>query len=275
MDHEAYKEMIALDALGLLEAAERRELDAHLATCADCRAELREARDAAAMLAFAFQPVAPPDALRARILEDIKNQKQLPRAETTNGESAASSDQPATNAAIESNVVPFVSRRGDSNKQPLLTFGLIAASLMIVTLLVGLYALWQRNKDMQAEVAREREVRELLTEPDARIISLEGTATAPGAGGRLIISRSEGRAALFAHDLPPAPQGKAYQLWFIAAGRQPAPGGVFTTDNAGRASLRDTIPNEVRRDAATFAVTLENSSGETSPKGEKYLLGSL
>jgi hypothetical protein len=37
-------------------------------------------------------------------------------------------------------------------------------------------------------------------------------------------------------DLPPAPEGKVYELWAIAGGR-PRPAGLFTVDAGGKASL--------------------------------------
>jgi anti-sigma-K factor RskA len=76
---------------------------------------------------------------------------------------------------------------------------------------------------------------------------------------------------LMADNLPPAPAGKAYQLWFIS-GNKPVAGTVFTPDARGHAEVRDQAPAE-GRDASIFAVTLEPSSGVSAPTGDKYLLG--
>src|SRR5260370_40439749 len=67
-DHRQYQESLALHALDALDAAEARSLEAHLATCAECRAALIGWRDATGLLAYASTPVAPSDQLRARIL---------------------------------------------------------------------------------------------------------------------------------------------------------------------------------------------------------------
>src|SRR2546423_309403 len=72
MQHEEYKELLALDAAGALEAVERAALEEHLSSCEECRAELRELMDAAAALAYTVAPVAPPMHLRARILESVR-----------------------------------------------------------------------------------------------------------------------------------------------------------------------------------------------------------
>ena len=69
MRHEDYKGLLALEAAGALDEGERRTLEGHLSSCAECRAELRELSDVAAALAFTVAPVAPPARLRSLVLE--------------------------------------------------------------------------------------------------------------------------------------------------------------------------------------------------------------
>ena len=57
--HEEYKEMLAAHALSALEQAEARLLEEHLATCAECQAELEEWRGTATALAHSADRVAP------------------------------------------------------------------------------------------------------------------------------------------------------------------------------------------------------------------------
>ena len=123
----------------------------------------------------------------------------------------------------------------------------------------------------QAELAREQELVETVTGPDATFLRLAGTDAAPRARARLAYDQYTGRAVLFAYDLPPAPPGKAYQLWFIADGRPPMPGKVFTPDATGRGVLRDEVPAG-GRDAKIFAVTLEPESGVQAPTSKPYLI---
>jgi anti-sigma-K factor RskA len=121
-------------------------------------------------------------------------------------------------------------------------------------------------------IAREREARDLIAAPEARIMTLSGTEMATRARAKFVYDRTTGRAMLMADDLPPAPAGKAYQLWFIAEGKPPMPGHVFNTDNTGHGELRDQMPEEARG-ATTFAVTLEPSNGVPAPTGAIYLKG--
>lgn len=131
----------------------------------------------------------------------------------------------------------------------------------------------KRNSEMQTELARREAQPPQLAAPDTRAVTLAGTKAARGARGNLLYDDRTGSITLYASGLPPAPPGKAYQLWLIA-GRKPVSGGVFTTDQAGRASLRGQALTG-RRKPSAFAVTLEPEGGSAKPTGDKYLLGSV
>ncbi len=293
MKHEDYKELIALDALHILEggAEEWRALEAHLAECADCRAELRALRNAAAYLAYDASPQAPAPELRARILSAVKSRTQDARTAThandSNGGTAATSN-PQTPSV--SSFEEFERRRAGREVRVgrrLLMFGSVAASIAVAALLVTLAVLWQRNNQLrtelarlsetvnqtQQELARTRADRELLAAPEAQTATLAGTKVAERAHARLTFDARTGRAMLMAADLPPAPAGKAYQLWFIAAGKPPMPGSLFRPDATGHAEMHETIPPEGRT-ASVFAVTLEPAEGVSAPTGEMYLKSS-
>jgi len=294
MKHEDYTEMIALAALDALDdEGERRSLDVHLAECADCRAELNALRDAAASLVYAASPVAPAAApeLRAQILARIKSQAQeISSGAPSNG--AAMPPASSTSSNVRS-LDEFAKRRdGVRDKfivsRRIFAFGSLAASIAIAALLVSLVITWQRNTRLQGELARlsdtvnqtrqelanTRADRELLAAPEAQTATLAGTKVAERARARLTFDERTGRAILVAADLPPAPEGFAYQLWFIAEGLPPIPGNVFKTDASGHAELHDIVPPAGRRAAVVYAVTLEPASGVNAPTGEIYLKGS-
>ena len=250
-----------------------------MATCAECRAELEQWRDVAAALALSAESAEPPAELRAGILEAVHG---LARPSgTKRGEREGVSAEEST---ARSNVIPF-SPTSRFSLSLALKFAVLAASIVFIALATSLLVLWRRDNagraeiarltsrlnQAQEELAREREALGLLATPEARIIDLTGTDVARRAHARLAYDRRTGRAMLFAYDLPAAPQGKAYQLWFIAGGH-PLPGHVFTTDATGRAVMQDQVPVE-GRNATLFAVTLEPEKGVSAPTGDKYLLG--
>jgi anti-sigma-K factor RskA len=279
--------MLPLHALGALEAEDARALEDHLTECAACRRELDEWRETTSMLAYSAGTVEPSAQLRVRILESVREipQSSSLRTPPRDGNSESTS---APSSVVSITQSP---RRMFS---PAWKTGAIAASVACAALLISLFVLLNRNSAMkteiarlsnrlnqiQGELARERESKELIATrarqdmemlAASSVTTLKGTDVAPGAHARLALDPNTGRAMLLAYNLPPAPAGKAYQLWFIA-GNKPLPGTVFTPDANGHAEVRDQAPAE-GRDAAIFAVTLEPSGGVSAPTGDKYLLG--
>jgi anti-sigma-K factor RskA len=284
--------MIAAHALSSLEAAEARELETHLATCAECRAELDSWQDIAASLVYAAPLAEPSPELRSRILASVRAEDTaMQNLNPATGDGKVKGRE-SSSSRTESNVVPFEkpARRTRSTASTILA---IAASLAFVAVALSLILLWTRYNAMQQEMAqltdklgqtqqelsreretlaRERQAKELITAPETRITALAGTELATRARAKFVYDRKTGRAMLMADDLPPAPVGKAYQLWFIAEGKPPMPGHVFNTDAAGHAEMAEQLPEEARG-ANIFAVTLEPSGGVPAPTGAKYLLG--
>jgi anti-sigma-K factor RskA len=273
MNHEDYKEMLPLYCLGTIEADEARMLEVHLKICAECSGELDDWRDTTAALAFAAEPAEPTPELRSRILESIRSsngQVAMHRAE----ESLRQKSEPA------SNVVRMPARSWSVGQKTLS----IAASLAFVALLAALYVVWSRNQALETEVARlsrgldeakDKVARleqdgEILSSPMMTVATLKGTPMAQKAQGKLMYDQKTGRAIFTAANMPPAPAGMAYQLWYIA-GTHVMPGAVFHTDASGRAMMHDQLPPEAR-EATVFAVTLEPAPGVKAPTGEKYLL---
>jgi anti-sigma-K factor RskA len=264
MAHADYKEMLALHALTALDPQDQSALHQHLATCAECRAELDQWRATASALAYAAQPIEPSAQARERLLESVR------------AESGPSRSTPANVIHL----APASKRRSS----PVVRLEAIAAALIFVALVIGLGVLWKQNRNAKTELARlksqveesrraldqEHEALELLTHPDTRMAELAGTKDALGAQAMLFFDHKTGRAILMARGLPAAPAGKAYQLWFIV-GTRPMPGRAFTSDAAGNAMSHDQVPAEAL-DSKVFAVTLEPQGGAASPTGTMYLV---
>ncbi len=258
---EHVKENLAAHALGALPDDEARAVDQHLAQCDSCRSEFEAALETAAMLAFSTNDVAPSEQLRARVLDAAKATPQL--------------SQPSVRGLAESTrerarVYPI--RRGWRVE----VFGAIAASLALVALFLSIF-LWQRDRRLQTQLSalaeqseqqsrelnRLRDENEILTSPSARTATLSGTPAASTAKAKLVFDQSSGKAILVANNLPAAPAGKAYQLWFIADGK-PIPGKTFRPDQVGAAVVTDQIPGSATQ-ADWFALQLEPEQGCHNP----------
>ena len=155
-------------------------------------------------------------------------------------------------------------------RRRLVRAGVGIAAVAVAALVVAQVTLLHRLDQARYMLSRGRELLEFIASPDVTTVPLVATELAPDARAFLAHDRRSGRVVLFAFDLPPAPHGKAYQLWAIAEGVRP--GVVFSPDARGGAVLQaDWSPG--RRDAPLFAVTLEPSGGEPEPTGQIFLLG--
>jgi anti-sigma-K factor RskA len=302
MRHEDYKQLLALEAVGALDRSERAPLEEHLHSCEECRAELRELSDDLASLAYTVAPVVPPAHLRSRVLARIRavDPSEVfvdPSEALDTSRAVVSRSEGARSRFAEADVdtrglLKRLSLWQLLTGRPSLGFGAAFATAVLIVLGVTSLALLSRNQSLSAEVARlygqlrdtqselagqreqlasARDVNDLLASPGARFAELSGKKPSPQAHAMLAYDRSTGRAVMMATGLPPAPAGRAYQLWLIAD-KKPLPGGTFKTDAEGRARMSDRLPAGVGN--PTFAVTLEREGGVPAPEGDVYLLGS-
>ena len=265
MVHEDYKEMLTAHALDALDTADERAFEDHLSGCAECRTEIADWRDDAALLAHAATPTAPSDPLRARILSAAKQTIEA-----------------------SARVVPMTTRRTSSLWPALLK---IAAAIAFIALIGGVLWLWRRDVTSRREIARltrelateqralarsrdslahQRDLVALLSSANAKKMELTGTASAQKARGTFVFDQQTGSAMLMTEALPAAPAGMAYELWFIPKGHLPMAGKVFTVDASGRATVTDLMPPEAR-EKAVIAITLEPKHGSAQPTGAIYL----
>jgi anti-sigma-K factor RskA len=269
MKHEDYQEMLAANALSALEATEARALVNHLEVCNTCRSELNDWQEAVAFMALNVEPSEPSLQVRERILAAVRSE-------------AARNSTVQDVASGSSRVLSFEPPRRNVWTS-LGSFGAIAAAFATVAMLVGLFTLWQQNRSNRAELTRlatqmretnqhlanERALVALLTTPGARMTALSGTNAAPGAHAMLAYDKT-GHAMLMTKNLPAAPPGKAYQLWFIKD-NQKMPGKLFIPDARGNGVMEDQIPASAM-DSAVYAITLEPAGGVQIPTGAIYLV---
>jgi anti-sigma-K factor RskA len=245
MSHEELQELLALYALEALDPGEVAELEAHLATCETCPAELDELRIVAGAIGLAADPVAPPAELRERILAQV------------------AAPRPAARPTAE------VIRPAAGFWKPVAALISLAAAAAIVALSMYALGLAERVRAIEGQLAEKRGLAEFLSSADTATVVLAGTDEAPKARLKLAYDRRTGRAFLFGYDLPQPPAGKAYQLWFISGGK-PLPGRVFDPGATGHGWWPEEVPAD-GRDASVFAVTLEPADGVSSPTGPMFL----
>lgn len=217
MEREDVHDLSAAYALDALDEGERRAFEEHLRECERCRAAVADFSETAALMAYGAAEAAPPPALRSRILDEVRRERQV--------------------------VVPL--------RRPRLVLGATAGIAAAIAIGFGIWA-----ASLSGELDRTRAALDVLADPAARSVELEGAA------GRLVVGE-DGRAALVVRGLEPAPAGKTYEIWVIED--RPRRAGLF--DEPGEVVLLDRrVPED-----ATVAVTVEDDGGVDAPTSEPVL----
>jgi len=260
-------ESAAAYALGGLDADERRTFEAHLADCAVCHAEVSAFRRVTTAVALTTDPVAPPAALKTRVLAKATGQVPV--------------RPPAA--------PPAASRLA----------WLAAAAGILVAVATGLFAYYERKasttwheaatrasdevRQLRAELARVRldarqlaNAMEVLSAPDLARVDLASTTPA-APSGRAFVSRSRGLLVSAAH-LPALQPGRTYQLWLVLPQRPPIGAGVFGVNTNGSGIVVPPPSLNATLSAAndmTFAVTNEPAGGSPAPTTPILIAGTL
>jgi anti-sigma-K factor RskA len=274
MTDHAWLDHAAPYALGALDEGERASFEQHLATCDVCAAEVRELRDVTGLLAMAAPRVAPPAGLRGRILADARAVRPVATA-------ANASAPPATSRAAQATAVARVAP--STRRWSTLTPWLAAAAAVVVAVYLGQQTRSERAARTSAEealaqarrtldstgsaLARRDSLIALLVSPDAQTMSVSGPGPSPSA--KYFFDRRASRIVIAASSLPPAAQGRVYQLWGIETGKPPVSLGTFNTDSSGRTLTAVAVPAGLR--ISVTAVTDEPSGGSPQPTTTPFL----
>jgi anti-sigma-K factor RskA len=221
-------------AMDALDELERARFEQHLAQCEDCRAEVAELRETAALLAETTA-VAPPASLRDSVLAGISQVRPLaPEVPTS------PTRHDARPTARGRAWMPF----------------LVAAALALV---VGVGALvmqpWAGSDDVKRLTAAEQ----VLQAPDAEEVFVD-----LGEAGRATVvrSKSQDRAVISTEDMVSAPSGKDYELWFIEGDEFVSAG--LMPDEPDQTVVLDGSAAE----AAAVGITVEPDGGSEQPTSD-------
>jgi Anti-sigma-K factor rskA len=218
-----------LYAMGVAEDPERSEIREHLNRgCEVCMKEMKRARQIASMIGAAAAPAAPSAKLRRRILASVGVEQR--------------------------------------------SFGLAPwLGLLAALSLVGAFYFEARESSSLEELANVRnQMRQQavdLTRLNEAMTIMNGADTkqvnfGTGIRGKVFVNPRSG-VLLMATNLPPAPAGKAYEMWVIPKGAKPVPAGLFQAQADGTAMHTQTGPLDIN--GVTIAVTLEDQAGAAQP----------
>ena len=232
----------AVDALA---DVERAEFERHLEQCPECQDEVASLRAAAVELSHG-SAATPPTALRASVLRQISTVRPIPPVTPTGTPAQAGGGGTVTS---------LESRR---RRNP---FTWLAAAAAAAVLAIGALVWSPWESDQRPPSATEQ----VLQAKDAQRFA----QTVDGARATIVRSKSLGKAVIIADNMPAAPEGKDFQVWFqnpdgamVSAGLMPHEG-------------KPTVSMVLNGDASKFVgagITLEPAGGSPEPTSAPVVL---
>ncbi len=223
-------------ALDGLSEVETEAFEAHLPHCESCTIAVIEFELTAAELAE-VTPVAPPEALKSRLLAQIADTPQV--------------------APVSSGRDELARRR----RSPGRVLAMVAAASFVVVGAVAALGL----------VGRESQSDQLIAAPDAVTVQLEATVDDfADASIEVVWSQDQDRALITASGLEDPGEGKTYELWFLHDdGMEPA--GLFVPIDGEMSTVMDLgLPDVPGRG---WGISIEPAEGSDQPTTDPVFVG--
>lgn len=254
-------------AVDALDDAERASFEQHLAVCADCRAEVGELSATAHSLS-SLAEATPPPSLRASVLAGIARVRPLPPL-TEDADAPAPADgtasaPPPAEVAGAAHAEPVHEPDSGGTVAPIRrrrhTAWFAAAAAAAVIAVGGVaWSPWSDDAGTLSPMGTVTAAADATT-----VSSTKGAVTT-----EVAYSKQLGKAAVSVSGLPPAPDGKTYQVWFVGPGGEATSAGLLGVDAEG--SGQALLAGEATP-ADSVAMTVEPAGGSPQPTTEPFVV---
>jgi anti-sigma-K factor RskA len=263
MTHQELIDSAASYALDALDSEERALFEAHLADCPECQSEVAAYREVAGALAHVVPTTAIPrsEALRDWILQEAREVRPIASPPRPLPVKPAPVRPPRA-------IVPW----------------LVAAAAIIGAVGLGVVYqgerrevedLRQKLESAESELARTDSTLAAFLGPEVHVVSLTAAAEQKPRL-RVFWNHTQRKFIVTALNLPPAPEGKTYQLWAIRKGKAPLSMGTFNADPSGRTATTLAVAAEINDGGFIddCALTVEPAGGSPQPTETPWMVGS-
>ena len=260
-------ELAGLYVLDALEPAEREQVRAHLATCAEAHAEIRELGGVIPALASLPEPIESPPDLKARVMAAVAAEPRSAAVATPVADSVAARRQrPVFGEPLQ------LPARAAWRPAAWASWGAAVAAVLVLAV-VGVWALGiQARADETARrdaILSEAVAAFSQSGSSVAVLRPSGTGTTSGSGFAAVTA--DGKAYVVMVGLPEAPTGMTYQAWFIHD-NQPISAGLMTVDQDGYAVMTNASPPA---GIQVVALTVEAAGGSEQPTSDPFALGEV
>jgi len=252
MDCEQLAPLYEEYALGVLEAEERAEVEAHLARhCAQCTPGIEKARWVVAQLAHVSPEAQPPESLKGKILDAAKASAKVSEFSKPSPPSRAVFPAWAWAAAAALALLTGYSIRQMGNQSTQL--GALRQQMRIAML---------QNKALQDQLEVGRQIAYVMTSPESMPLKLmPKDKNMPMVHAYL---HPHMGVAITAEQMPSMPAARTLQLWFVPKTGKPMSIAIFHPDTQGQIAVIAPV-NMPRNEIAALAVTEEPAGGSPQP----------
>ncbi len=249
----------ALDELSIEESS---TIAQHLAGgCEPCNRRLADILVGLAALPTGLARQLPPLKLERDLMQRIARPPAI-------GQSVATISPPAT-------------RSNARNKS--LTSGIVGAAIALAACLVGVAAwtIWRGGisdlapagerehwANLQRRLDEAERSQRFSSLPRLEFAYLNSQAPATPVHGHIVTDHITKQWHFYAFNLPPLPEGRAYQLWFVIGDSQYVAAGMLDADPSGTASRLVDVPSDLNL-ITGIAISDEPPSGSDQPAGER------
>jgi anti-sigma-K factor RskA len=275
MRHDTFAQLAAAYALGALDAAERADFEVHLRTCDACQQDVAVYRGIGAGIGSGVEPVAPPAAVKTRVLAAATASAQTPALDRRTMFPTPPAPRPAAAFPWLALAASLVLAAAAGAYAWILHQQLATSRRVAVELSTRAETMRGQLGVARADAARSTRVLEVLAAPDVVPVSLAGTKAAASASGHAYWSPSHG-VWLTADGLPALSPGRIYQVWLVLPKQAPISGGLLTVNPRGAGTLLSTgpaAPGTTNTGGATLAITNEPAAGSPGPTTPILLAG--
>ena len=262
--HQDIQELLGAFALDAVDDDERDVIEAHLAACPRCRAEVEGHRETAALLAHSGERA--PEGVWDRIATALdESPPALDLTRIVPGQETAEPAQPADELA---------DRRADRAAPRSIPLRVAAAAMAVaaaVALFLGVALGRNDNDRLERLEALAQDMEKAVVSNAAyaalndpaneqiRLVSADGTASAQ------LVRRPDGTGYLVPGSLAPLPEGRVYQLWAVRSDAKISLGVLGSAPEVSAFRMMGPV--------AAFAVTEEVAGGVAVSQNQPVVVG--
>lgn len=294
-DRDQLAEELVAYALGILEPAQRRVVEAQIAASPRLQERVQALAATVDQLGYSAPQVAPPPAVKSRLLARIAAEEAAPaRApsrvnplRTTGGSrrrqnplrqvqqqaqswlDLATGWKLTTVAAVSALCILLAATYALQRELNQVSTTLATVQSQLTNLETTNRELQEINGDLQLQLQQQRTQLASLASVD-QVVTLAANDTDANASGMLFVN--DDSLTLLVYGLAPLPTTQTYQLWLIPDGSNPISSGLVNLTATEGPNLVTGLPREATEFAAV-GLSIEPAAGSPQPTGPIVLLG--